>query len=207
MTRDLNEIRWLCLTYFGEYVRPISDGQLVATDSAKLYKRFQPTLSRITDSLGLKQVDVNVALTNRWSDSSKYLLIACYLSSYNQTKNDKKLFVKYEGKRRERKRKLIQDKSCDGPKASTFERVLHIYKSIIELNAHNDNQDIKEPSNRLFSQFQELLSLKYINKKVSQNKSNHLSSLTKYQISSSVSFEFIKRLSDEMNFNIKEFIE
>ena len=208
LTRDLNEIRWICLTRFRKYVEPITSGEMSSKDSAKLYQRFQPILSEINEEIALKVLKTSCE-SREWSESMKYLLIACYLSSYNSLKNDKKNFVKYEGKKvRQTKRKITsEDNQSVGPKPSTFERILHIFKALIELNSRKSDQLLKEPSNRLMSNFQELVSLKYVHKSVSQNKNNCLSSQTKYQISSSVTLDFIKDLSEKLDLSLKAFLQ
>ncbi|CAG2179573.1 unnamed protein product, partial [Oppiella nova] len=141
MSSNLSEMRSICLAYFCKYVEPITSGHMCATDSAKLYKRFQPILVDIIEDISLKVVNSR-ADRHSWPDSMKYLLISSYLSSYNSVKNDKKVFVKYEGKkRRERKRKIVtEERDFSGPKGATFERLLHIYRALIELNAENDDQ-------------------------------------------------------------------
>jgi len=204
MSSNLSEMRSICLAYFCKYVEPINSGHMCATDSAKLYKRFQPILVDIIEDISLKVVNSR-ADRHSWPDSMKYLLI----SSYNSVKNDKKVFVKYEGKKRkERKRKIVtEERDFSGPKGATFERLLHIYRALIELNAENDDQYLKDSSNKLLSELQELVALKLILRTQFTNKSNCLSSVTKYQISNSVNFDFIENLAQKLNLNIKAFIE
>jgi origin recognition complex subunit 5 len=182
---------------------------MTTKDSAKLYKRFQPILIELIDQIPLKVVnksEENVVLP----DCVKYLLIAAYLSSYNSMKTDKKFFVKYEGKKKDRKRRVTtEEKECNGPKGFSFERMLHIYKSILHLNARNSDDEhlITDASNKFLSQIEELVSLKLLHKIHSNNKNNCISSLAKFQISNSVTLEFIKELSHNLNFNINGFLE
>jgi origin recognition complex subunit 5 len=181
---------------------------MTTKDSAKLYKRFQPILLELIDQIPLKVVnksEENVVLP----DCVQYLLIAGYLSSYNSVKTDKKYFVKYEGKRKERKKRVTtEEKERNGPKAFTFERMFHIYKSILHLNAQNsDDDDLTDASNKFFSQIEQLVSLKLLHKIYSNNKNNCISSLAKFQISNSVTLELIKELSRNLNFNINAFLE
>ncbi len=207
-TRNFSEIRNFCLRNFTKYTEPITTEEMTTKDSAKLYKRFQPTLIQLIDQIPLKVMnksEENIVLP----DCVKYLLIAAYLSSYNSVKTDKKFFVKYQGKKKDRKRRVTtEEKECNGPKGFSFERMLHIYKSILQLNAENsDDDDLTDASNKLFSQIEQLVSLKLIHKIYSNNKNNCISSLAKYQISNSVTLEFIKELAHNLNFNINAFLE
>ena len=209
VTRNLTELQLICQRNFPKYIEPIESGELNETDSVKLWYKYESHLETSIEQIVLK-CENQVELVHELPYCSKYLLIASYLASYNSVRTDKRFFVKNQGKVRTIKRKKLQlkEKVNSGPKPFTFERLIHIYKSIVNLNSDQENEDafLTDASNRILSQIESLVNLKLILRLHSVS-TNWLSSGSKFIISERITFEFISEVSKELKFNVTSFLE
>lgn len=129
---------------------------------------------------------------------AKYLLIASYLASYNPPKEDKRLFMKYHGKKRKRlqqvraKAKITEKLNTQlGPKVFTLDRLLAIFYAILE-------EKIGLTSN-LLAQIATLVELKLI----AGSKEIDLD-IAKYKCI--VGYDFIAAVAQTVGFNVRKYL-
>lgn len=210
--RDLSELRHMSKINFMEYCRPIMNKELKLTDSLALWRRIAPILKSSLEILYLRvQVDTesaqkqvafskeNLAQSLELPFYAKYLLIAAYLASYNPTKEDKKLFMKYQSKKsktmREVKAKSKVSEKLNtqlGPKAFSLDRLLAIFYAILEDKVGFNNNLLVQVSSLVELQLLTALS------------DNFALDGQKYKCI--VSFDFIQTISKMVGFNIRKYL-
>lgn len=206
--RDLQELRHMASVNFAEYCYPIINRELKVTDSLALWRRIAPILKSSLEVLYLRvQVDSerktsskkNLAQSLELPFYAKYLLIAAYLASYNPTKEDKKLFMKYQGKKtkslREVKAKSKVSEKLNtqlGPKAFSLDRLLAIFYAILEDKVGFNNNLLVQVSSLVELQLLTALS------------DNFALDGQKYKCV--VSFDFIQTISRMVGFNIRKYL-
>ncbi|XP_074596771.1 origin recognition complex subunit 5 [Brevipalpus obovatus] len=138
--------------------------------------------------------------------AERYLLLASFLASYNSKASDRKFFVVLSDRRRI-SRRTTKNKQFEKPKAFTLERLIHIYDRIIHLN--EDPRSVCRQTflyNLLFHHIEKFVSLNLL-VKVPSAVITSISSLTKYRVSDSVTYEFIEQLAGKIDFDLKSYLE
>lgn len=216
--RDLSELRHMAKVNFLEYCRPIANKEHTQADSMALWRNIAPILK---SSLAVLYLRISVA-SDRGTLSeksqrqftfskeslaqslelpfyAKYLLIAAYLASYNPAKDDKRLFVKYHGKKRKTMRavkaksKVSEQLSTQlGPKAFSLDRLLAIFYAILD--------DKVGFNNNLLVQVSSLVELQLL-ASLSENLS-----LDGQKYKCVVSFDFIQIIAKMVEFNIRKYL-
>ncbi|XP_030765064.1 origin recognition complex subunit 5-like [Sitophilus oryzae] len=123
--RDLSELRHTGRSNFIKYCEPIARNEISMKNSMALWKNISPILKSSLEVLYLrvstddsKRPLENLAENIELPFYSKYLLIAAYLASYSSVKDDKRLFMKYHGKKTKsqhdikRKSKVSENRIC-----------------------------------------------------------------------------------------------
>lgn len=136
--------------------------------------------------------------------STKYLLIACFIASYNTKANDKKILVLKSDKKRNTgpRKTALYSKNRN---FFTLERLIHIYKAIIFLNTSEFHDELTNSSNSLSYKLHDLAKLGILKKRVSKLTPN-LSSLTTYRISDYLTPDVVMKISKTINFEIKNYL-
>lgn len=205
-TRNFSEYLSICNRYFADYIKPIVDDEVSAKETSKLFYKFQPKLQEITNYFLCDHKVVGLKSSIEMSPSMSYLLIGSFLASYNSTKNDKKLFVRNQGRVRSNKRAKTIDLEPRPPKMFTLERMFNIYQALLNLN----EMDNKMKHNLMLSslvlqQFNELIKLNLVYPAHSAAAS--ISSSAKYFVSDIVSLDQIKELARGIQLDLTPFIE
>lgn len=143
--RDLNELKKIARDCFYKYCEPVLNGTISKNDSNKLWKNISETFLANLKSVYVRINEPAYMKSNTTVQClelpyyAKFLLIASFLASYNGVKDDKRLFMKYHGKKRKRvqdvanKAKVAEKMNLQiGPKSFTVSRLLAIFYAIIE---------------------------------------------------------------------------
>uniref|UniRef100_A0A1Y1LEG7 Origin recognition complex subunit 5 n=1 Tax=Photinus pyralis TaxID=7054 RepID=A0A1Y1LEG7_PHOPY len=159
--RDVSELKYMAKQSFVKYCQPVAKKDCELSDSLALWKHIAPVLK---SSLGLLYMRISpthqensstLSITAKDSQVQslelpyygKHLLIAAYLASYNPAKEDKRLYMKYHGKKARTKSDIrAKSKTAEqlftqlGPKQFGFDRLIAIFYAILEekvdLNSH-----------------------------------------------------------------------
>ncbi|RZB73482.1 origin recognition complex subunit 5 [Asbolus verrucosus] len=205
--RDLSELRYIARTNFLNYCQPIINKENTIQDSMTLWRKIAPILKQALQNLYLRTANEqqttptkdNLAQSLELPFYAKYLLIAAYLASYNSTKDDKRLFMKYHGKKTKTTRDVNKKSKVSeqlntllGPKPFTFDRLLAIFYSILD--------DRVGFNNNLLVQVSSLVELQLLS---SLSDSSNLDS-PKYKCN--VNFDFIQTVSKMVGFNIRKYL-
>ncbi|XP_077284574.1 origin recognition complex subunit 5 [Arctopsyche grandis] len=125
---------------------------------------------------------------------AKFLLIAAYLASFNPAKEDKRLFMKYHGKKKKRMQlvnanaKLAERLNIQlGPRVFTLDRMLAIFYAILEERAGL--------TANLLAQISSLVRLRLLT-----------ASTDCMRYKCTVSYEFIAAISKMVGFNIRKYL-
>lgn len=143
--RDLNELKRIARDCFPKFCEPVLDGTISKTDINKLWKNITETFLTTLKSVYVRINEPAFMKNNSTVQRlelpyyAKFLLIASFLASYNGVKDDKRLFMKYHGKKRKRvqdinnKAKVSEKMNLQiGPKPFKVSRLLAIFYAIIE---------------------------------------------------------------------------
>ncbi|XP_030765137.1 origin recognition complex subunit 5-like [Sitophilus oryzae] len=204
--RDLSELRHTSRNNFIKYCEPIARNEISMKNSMALWKNISPILKSSLDVLYLrvttddsKRPLENLAENIELPFYAKYLLIAAYLASYNSVKDDKRLFMKYHGKKTKsqhdikRKSKVSEKLNTQmGPGIFTLDRLLAIFYSIL--------QDKVGFNNHLLVQVSSLVELQLL----SLASDNTTLDGRKYKCN--VNFYCIQSLSKMVGFNIRKYL-
>ncbi|XP_022910034.2 origin recognition complex subunit 5 [Onthophagus taurus] len=210
--RDVVELKSMAKIDFPVYCKPILDGSIMASDSMSLWKNIAPTLKKSLENLYVKISRKNVSLVEIENLSAgnltqtlelpfyaKFLLIAAYLASYNPAKDDKRLFMKYHGKKRKTmtdvkaKSKVSEQLSTQlGPKPFSFDRLIAIFYAILE-NKVNFN-------NNLLVQVSTLVELQLL------TSTSDTCNLDGQKYKCAVGLDFIQSVSKMVGFNIRKYL-
>lgn len=141
--QDISLYRTIAQKIFPQYLQPIKDDILSASNHVQLARSAQALLVPERWILAEESATTNVADTDRLrlnelSISSRYLLIASFLASYNPGKSDRTFFSRGRG---EKTRKRAAGKTAVnkvtklpqrllGPKGFTLERMVSIFGAI-----------------------------------------------------------------------------
>lgn len=210
--RDLSELRYMSRENFVKYCEPILKGECTSKDSMVLWRNIAPILKSSLEVLYLRVSATSQVAASKFAFSkenlaqslelpfyAKYLLIAAYLASYNPAKDDKRLFMKYHGK----KRKTMKDVKAKskvsellntqlGPKPFSFDRLLAIFYAILDNKVGFNNN--------LLVQVSSLVELQLLTA-LSDN-----CNLDGQKYKCNVSFEFIQTISKMVGFNIRKYL-
>lgn len=213
--RDLNELRYMSRVNFFNYCKPVINGECKPNDAMALWKNISPILKSSLDNLYLrvctkdddaKNIQTmttfskkNLAQSLELPFYAKYLLIAAYLASYNSAKEDKRLFMKYHG----RKTKTMKDVKAKskvseklstqlGPKAFGFDRLIAIFYAILE--------DKVNFNNNLLAQLSSLVELQLL------AASSDGCNLDGQKYKCTVGFDFIQTISSMVGFNVRKYL-
>lgn len=213
--RDLSELRHMTKMNFIEYCRPIINKEYSLDDSMALWRHIAPILKSSLEVLYLrvsmenkKPQHIQKQFTFSKEDLAqslelpfyaKYLLIAAYLASYNAAKEDKRLFMKYHGKKTKTlkdvkaKSKVSEQLSTQlGPKAFSLDRLLAIFYAILDDKVGFNNNLLVQVSSLVELQLLSALSDGF--------------SLDGQKYKCLVSFEFIQTISKMVGFNIRKYL-
>jgi origin recognition complex subunit 5 len=207
--RDLSELRYIARANFPDYCRPIINKENTAEDSMALWRKIAPSLKQALQGLYLR-ISTNHGQLAFTGDNlgenlelpfyAKYLLIAAYLASYNPAKDDKRLFMKYHGKKNKtmrdvkKKNKVAEQlNTLLGPKPFTFDRLLAIFFSIVADDKVGFN-------NNLLVQLSSLVELQLL------SSLSDSSSLDGAKYKCNVNFDFIQRVCKMVGFNIRKYL-
>lgn len=218
-SRDVSELRHMAKINFVEYCRPVINNECKIDDSMLLWRRIAPTLKsslevlylRVSTEKSLSAVNadhVQRQLTFSKEDLAqslelpfyaKYLLIAAYLASYNPAKDDKRMFMKYHGKKRKTmkdvkaKSKVSEQLNTQlGPKAFSLDRLLAIFYAILE--------DKVGFNNNLLVQVSSLVELQLLTS-LSDN-----FSLDGQKYKCIVGYDFIQTICKMVGFNVRKYL-
>lgn len=216
--RDLSELRHMAKMNFVEYCRPIINKEYSMDDSMALWRHIAPILKASLEVLYLRvsmenkknvpsqQIQKqftfskeNLAQSLELPFYAKYLLIAAYLASYNAAKEDKRLFMKYHGKKTKTmkdvkaKNKVSELLSTQlGPKAFSLDRLLAIFYAILDDKVGFNNNLLVQVSSLVELQLLSALSDGF--------------SLDGQKYKCIVNFEFIQTISKMVGFNIRKYL-
>ncbi|XP_044732812.1 origin recognition complex subunit 5 [Chrysoperla carnea] len=193
--RDISEIKYVVHLNLKHYCEPVINKKLDENDVSSLWQSdFSLKESKNDDELNR-----NIAITLELPFYAKYLLIAAYLASYNPIKEDKRLFMKYHGKKRNNKKRIDSKQNIAektnlmlGPKMFTLDRLLAIFYAIID-------EQVPLTSN-LLVQLSSLVELKLLNLV-----GNDID-LTNHKYRCLVAYEFIETISKMVGFNIRKYL-
>ena len=180
---------------------------MTTKDTTRLYVKFQPKLQEIMEKLS-DQKEVRLNSSIELSSSTKYLLVASYLASYNSVKSDKRHFVRNQGRcKARRKLKKNFDSESRPPKPFTFERLFAIYQALLHLNENDSNfrNYLLVPS-LVFQEFNELIKQNLVFAIKSANNIS-ISSTSKYQLSDIVTKEHVDYIAFSIGLELKAYIE
>lgn len=208
--RDLSELRYMSRKNFVKYCEPIINKERTTNDSMALWRNVAPALKASLEVLYLRVDSAqpqknftpsreNLAQNLELPFYAKYLLIAAYLASYNSAKDDKRLFMKYHGKKMKTRKDInVKNKVSEqlntqlGPKPFTFDRLLAIFYSILD--------DKVGFNNNLLVQVSSLVELQLL----STTSDNCCLDGQKYKCN--VNFDFIHGISRMVGFNIRKYL-
>ena len=201
--RDLSELRYVARTNFLNYCQPILRNENTVEDSMALWRKVAPFLKQALQNLYLRvsspQLPDNLAQNLELPFYAKYLLIASYLSSYNPAKDDKRLFMKYHGRKTKtmrdvkRKNKVTEQlNTLLGPKPFSFDRLLAIFYSIVD--------DKVGFNNNLLVQVSSLVELQLL------SSLSDGSTLDGAKYKCNVNFDFIQMVAKMVGFNIRKYL-
>lgn len=205
-TRCFVQFRSICNRNFKDFVQPVLDDEIGMREVSKLYAKFRPKVNEIIEYLTDHKV---VRLKNQMemSPSMSYLLIASFLASYSSQKDDKKLFVRNQGRVRANKRATLTEYEPRPPKMFAWERVFNIYRALIGLNETDDNikGNLSETTSLIQQEFTELINLNLVYRTNANAAST--SSSSKYLVSDIVVVEQILELANGIDLDISPFLE
>nr|XP_023024726.1 origin recognition complex subunit 5 [Leptinotarsa decemlineata]XP_023024727.1 origin recognition complex subunit 5 [Leptinotarsa decemlineata] len=211
--RDLSELRHMSRVNFVKYCQPIINKEYTINDNMALWRNISGVLKASLEVLYLRvdpTTDIedspktslpkdNAAQTLELPFYAKYLLIAAYLASYNSAKDDKRLFMKYHGKKTKKMKDIkLKSKVSErlntqlGPKPFTFDRLLAIFYSILDENVGFNNN--------LLVQVSSLVELRLLS---CVSDSCFLDG-QKYKCN--VNFDFIQNISKMVGFQIRKYL-
>ncbi|XP_050310630.1 origin recognition complex subunit 5 [Anthonomus grandis grandis] len=203
--RDLRELRYMSRKNFLVYCEPIVKEELTVNDYMALWRRISPTFTASAEVLYLRLCDGNLTKKNNPAQDlelpfyGKYLLISAYLASYNSLKDDKRLFMKFHGKKRKtqqdvkKKSKVSEQLNTQmGPNAFTLDRLLAIFYSILEDKVGFNNHLLVQVSSLVELQLLTLVS--------------DPSTLDGRKYKCNVNFETIQSISRMVGFNIRKYL-
>jgi len=189
------------------YMDPVIRGEASESDSTKLWKNFEPHVKKLASCLGL----VEDVIPDDLPYATRFLLIAAFLVSFNCKSTDKRFFVKNQSGRHIAR--TLNKKEGKGPKAFTLERLLHVYQSLLSLNYEFDEENesssiitpsrLMMPSTEIMSHLEDLASLKLVLKVGTPS----FSSIKKWKISDSVTFDYIQGIASTLNFDLESHLE
>ncbi|KAI1301822.1 Origin recognition complex subunit 5 [Halotydeus destructor] len=208
ITRNIKDAFFICRTNFERYMEPLKEKEVTESDTAKLWRHFEPILRKSIDNVVIKEVSSKESYDDM-PFCEKYLLISGYLASYNSAKNDKRYFVKYQGHSKTRRYTIAKtDKVRPGPKAFALERLFHIYKALLELNSENHStlEDVPQLSTQLLSHIENLNGLRLF-LKASQTSGSPLSSTAKWRVSDALTLDYVNAVAKSVRFDLLAHLE
>lgn len=208
-TRHMSELRRMSRLNFLKYCEPIADGTHTIDDSLALWRNISPILKSSLEDLHIMLETEKIPTRKILSQDmvtilelpyyAKYLLIAAYLASYNSTKEDKRLFMKFQGsKQKSRTRTKVQRNIAKqlnvqlGPSPFTFDRLLAIFYSMLDQKVGFNNN--------LLVQVSSLVELKFL---LVVSDSTAIES-QKYKCN--VTYNFIQEISKMLGVNIRKYL-
>lgn len=208
-TRYMLELRRMSIVNFLKYCEPIANETHTTEDSLALWRNISSILKNSLEDLHLMLETEKIRSRKIQSQDivtilelpyyAKYLLIAAYLASYNSTKEDKRLFMKFQGsKQKSRTRTKVQRNIVKqlnvqlGPSPFTFDRLLAIFYSILDQKVGFNNN--------LLVQVSSLVELKFL-LVVSDN-----SVIDSQKYKCNVSYNFIQEISRMVGLNIRKYL-
>lgn len=221
--RDLSELKYMAKLNFIKYCEPLINNEKSTNDSIGLWRNVAPILKSSLEVLYLRISSIEddkrendhsnvlnmekqfifskekLAQSLELPFYAKYLLIAAYLASYNPAKEDKRLFMKYHGKKRKTmkdvkaKSKTTEELNTQlGPKAFTFDRLLAIFYAILDEKVNLNNNLLVQVSSLVELQLLTSLSDNY--------------NLDGQKYKCNVDFDFIQIISKMVCFNIRKYL-
>lgn len=211
ITRSAGDIIDIAERMFPVYIDPITKGLATEKDTVILWKHFEPHLKTLPSSV-ITKGQAFQTLIEDLPFATRYLLLAAYLVSFNSKSSDKRFFVKEQTRHISRKANNRAEES--GPKMFPLERLLHVYRSLLDLNECYEEDDLtsiasesilKEPSVEILSQLEDLVSMRLLIR--SGGTGSSLSSVKKWKLSDSVTFDYIQSIAKSVNFDLCAHLE
>ena len=212
VTRNVAEIAFVCDANCDAYLEPIRAGDVRERESAKLWRLFEPRLRVAASSIGLKGQS-SVTLDEDMPFTLKFLLVAAFLASFNSKASDKRFFVKEGASRKVSRRggSGFSSQRC-GPKAFPFERLLHIYQSLLCLNFDFEDQESKiscetrlKSSDEVLSLMEDLVSLRLVSRVGSSGCA--IASSKRWRLSECVTMEYLNKICQSIQFDLSAHLE
>lgn len=207
-TRNLSELRRMSRINFLKYCEPVAYGINKMENSVALWRNISSVLKNSLEELHVQVDTEKLSQTKSHNQDmvavlelpyyAKFLLIAAYLASYNSTKEDKRLFMKFHGKKKATtktkiQRKIVKELNVQlGPSPFTLDRLLAIFYSIIDHKVGFNNN--------LLVQVSSLVELKFL-LTVSDN-----TTIDSQKYKCNLTFDFIQEISKMMGFNIRKYL-
>ncbi|XP_065155400.1 origin recognition complex subunit 5 [Atheta coriaria] len=207
--RDFSELRYMARINFVKYIEPVIKNECAITDSMALWRHIAPTLKSSLEVLYLRLSATktkaatfskeNLAQSLELPYYAKYLLIAAYLASYNPAKDDKRLFMKFHGKKTKSMRDVKAKSKVSeclntqlGPKAFSFDRLLAIFYAILDEKIGFNNNLLVQVSSLVELQLLSALSDNF--------------NLDGQKYKCTVGFDFVQTISKMVGFNIRKYL-
>ncbi|EMR08074.1 hypothetical protein PNEG_03514 [Pneumocystis murina B123] len=192
------------------FIEPIKEGKATKKDIIKLYK-FSQYASELSSSKAileeLSKLTYHKALIHDFESqsvtdlswTSKYLIIASFLASYNPPKYDFTLFSKFRDHTKKRKRikkptSAIISQRLIGPKSFVLERMLAIFLAI------QSNEDIL--TSDIYTQIENLATLKMLIR--TSLTSDKLDSASRWKVN--VSWNFVQKIAKSVGFELEDYL-
>lgn len=212
ITRSAAETQFICSRNFSKYVEPLKSGLVKESETGKLWRCFEPHLRKSLDHVALKGSSLNSGL-DELPFCARYLLISAYLASYNSTKSDKRFFVKYQGHSKGRRITLAKnDKMCAGPKPFPLERLLHIFRALLDLNSDapttsgENSRRLQDVGSQVLMQLENLTALSLLSR-MGTNTTSCLSSARKWRVSDALTLDYMLRVAKSVHFDLMAHLE
>ncbi|KAH3680136.1 hypothetical protein WICMUC_000537 [Wickerhamomyces mucosus] len=222
-TKNILQIKRILIRLWDKFIEPIKDGQIKPNEFLQLYRK---NYNLIASDFGLTtpitftevqpneedeeidQEELKEEETNSFthlSSLSKYLLVAAYLASFNDSKQDWLYFSKLKDvnkrnpfmKQLERSKRRKTISRLMEPKPFDLERLLAITHAIYNI----DSAILLQSDVDMTTQIANLSSLKFL---VKSNNQEYINSKTKWKVN--VNFEDINQIAKDINFPLHNYL-
>ncbi|KAL7750452.1 Carnitine O-acetyltransferase mitochondrial [Sorochytrium milnesiophthora] len=205
---DLNELRYLIALLWPSYMAPVRSGQIDKGQTVRLFRALDKELRAAFTQLYLRETSSaewaqqRAASTTAPSFSSvdlpttsKYLLIAAFLASFNPATMDRRFFDKASGPSKKQRKmdkaggKMRQQQV--GPKGFAVERMLAIFATVA--NDMETRSDIEQ-------QIATLVSLRLV------ARTSAADQLTAPMFKCNVGYDFVLQVAQSVRFPLSEYL-
>lgn len=204
---DIELYRTIARKIFPQYIQPVKDNILSAKSHVQLTRSAQNLFLPEPWIIAEDSVSSVLASTSRekahireLSASSRYLLVAAFLASYNPGKTDRTFFSRGKGEKTRRRggknaanKVTKQPQRLLGPKGFTLERMVSIFHAIIPMSLLHTAQ--------LDQQLGALFSLKLL---IRQGNASDLLDDGKWVIN--LGYDTINKIAQSVEFELNRFL-